>query len=126
MADLAAAGISMKEVTDKLTADGVKLFADAFDKLLAAVEKNSPRPAAPTSQRANGTLPADLDAAVKKNVNDWRASGKVRRLWQKDASLWTGETKTTGWAGSASLDEQLANTPRTQGLRGRSQSRRLL
>jgi transaldolase / glucose-6-phosphate isomerase len=40
MDDLARAGISMKEVTDKLTQDGVKLFADAFEKLLAAVEKN--------------------------------------------------------------------------------------
>ena len=41
MEDLARAGISIKEVTDKLTEDGVKLFADAFDKLLAAVEKNT-------------------------------------------------------------------------------------
>jgi transaldolase len=41
MDDLARAGISIKAVTDKLTDDGVKLFADAFDKLLAAVEKNT-------------------------------------------------------------------------------------
>ncbi len=41
MRNLASAGISMKEVTDKLTADGVKLFADAFDKLLAAVAKST-------------------------------------------------------------------------------------
>jgi transaldolase / glucose-6-phosphate isomerase len=41
MDDLARGGISIKEVTDKLTQDGVKLFADAFDKLLAAVEKNT-------------------------------------------------------------------------------------
>jgi transaldolase/glucose-6-phosphate isomerase len=41
MDDLAKAGISMKEVTDKLTEDGVKLFADAFDKLLAAVEQST-------------------------------------------------------------------------------------
>jgi len=41
MDDLARAGISIREVTDKLTEDGVKLFADAFDKLLAAVEKNT-------------------------------------------------------------------------------------
>ncbi|MGC2473506.1 MAG: transaldolase [Candidatus Sulfotelmatobacter sp.] len=41
MDDLAKAGISMKQVTDKLTDDGVKLFADAFDKLLAAVEKST-------------------------------------------------------------------------------------
>jgi len=45
MADLAQAGISMKEVTDKLTDDGVKLFADAFDQLLAAVEKSTQRKA---------------------------------------------------------------------------------
>jgi transaldolase/glucose-6-phosphate isomerase len=41
MDDLAKAGISMKEVTDKLTVDGVKLFADAFDKLLGAVERST-------------------------------------------------------------------------------------
>jgi transaldolase/glucose-6-phosphate isomerase len=40
MEDLERAGISMKQVTDQLTTDGVKLFADAFEKLLAAVEKS--------------------------------------------------------------------------------------
>jgi transaldolase / glucose-6-phosphate isomerase len=41
MLDLERAGISMKAVTDQLTDEGVKSFADAFDKLLAAVEKQS-------------------------------------------------------------------------------------
>jgi transaldolase/glucose-6-phosphate isomerase len=41
MDNLAKAGISVKEVTTKLTDDGVKLFADAFHKLLAAVEKST-------------------------------------------------------------------------------------
>jgi len=41
MDDLTRAGISIKQVTDKLTDDGVKLFADAFDKLLAAVAKST-------------------------------------------------------------------------------------
>jgi transaldolase / glucose-6-phosphate isomerase len=40
MDDLAKAGISINEVTTKLTEDGVKLFADAFHKLLAVVEKS--------------------------------------------------------------------------------------
>ncbi|MFZ0539725.1 MAG: transaldolase [Candidatus Sulfotelmatobacter sp.] len=40
MNDLEKAGISIKEVTTKLTTDGVKLFADAFHKLLDAVEKS--------------------------------------------------------------------------------------
>ena len=41
MDNLARTGISIKEVTSKLTDDGVKLFADAFHKLLAAVEKST-------------------------------------------------------------------------------------
>ncbi|MGZ4733585.1 MAG: transaldolase [Terriglobales bacterium] len=41
METTAKLGISMKEVTDKLTEDGVRLFAEAFDKLLEAVEKSS-------------------------------------------------------------------------------------
>jgi len=41
MKTLAQLGISIEEVTDKLTEDGVRLFADAFDKLLKAVEKSS-------------------------------------------------------------------------------------
>jgi transaldolase/glucose-6-phosphate isomerase len=53
MSDLAAGGIVMKHVTDKLTADGVKLFADAFDQLLSAVEKNSKRPSSPKEKNLN-------------------------------------------------------------------------
>lgn len=41
MANLAKAGISMKEVTDTLLADGVKLFADAFRTLLEATGKSA-------------------------------------------------------------------------------------
>jgi transaldolase/glucose-6-phosphate isomerase len=41
MADLAKAGISMKEVTEKLMVDGVKLFSDAFKTLLDAVCKTA-------------------------------------------------------------------------------------
>ena len=45
MADLAKAGLSMKEVTDKLMVDGVKLFSDAFKTLLDAVSKTAGVPA---------------------------------------------------------------------------------
>jgi transaldolase / glucose-6-phosphate isomerase len=109
MADLAAVGIVMKDVTDKLTTDGVKLFADAFDELLAAVEKNTKRPGSPRVSQQTATLPSDLDATVKKNSNDWRASGKVRRLWQHDASLWTNEDEAS-WLGWLDIDDkQLAD-----------------
>ena len=41
MQSVARLGISMKEVTDKLTKDGVQLFADSFTKLLQAVAATS-------------------------------------------------------------------------------------
>jgi transaldolase/glucose-6-phosphate isomerase len=109
MADLAGVGIVMKDVTDKLTADGVKLFADAFDTLLAVVEKSTKRSSTPQVSAQSASLPAELDATVKKNLNDWRASGKVRRLWQHDASLWTNDDEANwlGWLGIT--DDQLGS-----------------
>ena len=41
MANLEKAGISMKNVTDQLLIEGVKLFADAFNKLLDATGKTA-------------------------------------------------------------------------------------
>jgi transaldolase / glucose-6-phosphate isomerase len=41
MENLGKAGISMKEVTDQLVADGVRLFADAFKTLIEATGKSA-------------------------------------------------------------------------------------
>ncbi len=46
LADLAATGIDFKKITDALLEGGVKLFADAFDKLLGAVKTEAPAAAA--------------------------------------------------------------------------------
>jgi len=45
------------------------------------------------------TLPDKLATDVKAALEDWKKNGKVKRLWQKDASLWTGtdEDKWLGW-----------------------------
>ncbi len=101
METLARVGISIDEVTDKLTEDGVRLFAEAFDKLLEAVEKNSKSQVSPRVSRQTYKLPAALASPVKTSLDDWRAAGKVRRLWQRDASLWTGtdEANWLGWLG---------------------------
>jgi transaldolase/glucose-6-phosphate isomerase len=37
MAALDRLGVSLDDITDKLTADGVRLFCDADDKLLGAI-----------------------------------------------------------------------------------------
>jgi transaldolase len=41
MSDLEKAGISMKQITDKLLVDGIKLFAEAFTELLEATGKTA-------------------------------------------------------------------------------------
>jgi transaldolase/glucose-6-phosphate isomerase len=46
LTDLAATGIDFTKITDALLEDGVKLFADAFDKLLSAVKTEAPAAAA--------------------------------------------------------------------------------
>src|SRR5215467_10947396 len=100
MQTLAEISNSIDKVTAQLTADGVRLFEEAFDKLLAAVEKSTQGETTPKISQQTYKLPPDaLAKEVTEVVNDWRASGKVRRLWQRDASLWTNtdESKWLGW-----------------------------
>ncbi len=99
MQKLAEVGISIDAVTDKLTDDGVRLFEEAFDKLLAAVEKSTQGGTTPKISQQSYKLAPALAAGATEAVNDWRAGGKVRRLWQRDASLWTSsdEAQWLGW-----------------------------
>lgn len=99
MADLQSLGISIDKITDDLTNDGVRLFEEAFDKLLAAVEKSTQSGVQLKISQQKQSLPDALAKQVAAEVNDWRASGKVRRLWQRDASLWTNsdEAQWLGW-----------------------------
>jgi transaldolase/glucose-6-phosphate isomerase len=83
IATLRELGISLKGVTDKLLADGVQLFSDAFEKLLRAVEKQSKDTGAGKINRLAYGLPEPLATAVKASLAAWRAQGKVRRLWSR-------------------------------------------
>ncbi len=53
-------------------------------------------------------LPAALEARVRAVLKDWANAGTVRRLWARDATLWTGgdEASWLGWLSIA--DDQLA------------------
>jgi transaldolase/glucose-6-phosphate isomerase len=108
MANLEKAGISMKEVTDTLLIQAVKLFTEPFDKLLNAVDakcKLSPGAVG----KMTYTVTPDQSAAVEASLNDWSIAGKVRRLWARDASLWTGADEGQ-WLGWLSItEEQIAN-----------------
>lgn len=109
METLRRVGISLKDTTDKLLDEGVKLFAEAFDKLLSAVEKKRQALLGPQLDWQTYSLPADLSAAVSASLEDWRINGKVRRLWARDPSLWTNtdEGNWLGWLGVT--DDQMAH-----------------
>jgi transaldolase/glucose-6-phosphate isomerase len=102
-------GVSMREAADKLLEDGVKLFADAFDKLLSALERKRQALLGAELNRQTYSLPADLTEAVKQSLEEWRVAGKVRRLWAGDRRLWTNadENKWLGWLHVT--DDQLAH-----------------
>ncbi len=104
-------GISLEQITDRLTADGVDQFTGAFQKLFAAIaDKLAPAAADTPPQRAS--LPPEIEAEVRDAIEDWRSGAKVRRLWSGDSTLWTGadESAWLGWLGVA--EEQAAHSER--------------
>jgi len=99
LADLEKSGISLDAITTELVKDGVKLFADAADKLYGAVAHKRAEVLGQGIDRQKLALGGGIEKAVEKSSEEWRASAKIRRLWQKDKSVWTGEdeNKWLGW-----------------------------
>jgi transaldolase / glucose-6-phosphate isomerase len=69
------------------------------------------------------SLPETLAAGVKTTMADWQSGGKMKRLWDGDASLWTGsdESKWLGWLDI--IDEQIAQQEQLQKIAKEIQSR---
>jgi len=109
-------GISFAAVTDQLLEEGIKLFADAFDKLLSAVEKKRQVIKMAIVTRQSYQLPETLSSGLKTAIQDWRNNSKVRRLWARDASLWTNtdEANWLGWLGVT--EDQLAHIQHLTGI----------
>src|SRR6201996_2875029 len=97
--ELEKSGISLDAITAELVRDGVKLFADAADKLYGAVAHKRATVLGEGIDKQTLGLGGELAKAVEKNTEDWRASAKIRQLWQRDKSVWTGEdeNKWLGW-----------------------------
>ena len=96
-------GLKLGLITAGLVTTGVRLFADAADALLGAV---AAKRTAFLGDHQNGldvTLPDALAKAVEARLETARHEAWSRRLWQADASLWTGknEGKWLGWLAAA-------------------------
>jgi len=102
LADLDKTGISLDKITTDLVADGVKQFADAADKLYGAVAHKRAASLTGSLDGQKLALGKGLAEAVKTHTEEWRADAKIRRLWQKDKSVWSGqdEDKWLGWLNS--------------------------
>ena len=98
LADLAKTGIDLDAVARQLVEEGVQLFVDAADKLLGAVAGKRQKFLGTGLDRQALAL-GSLDEPVKKAIETWRKDGLVRRLWQRDASVWSGadEAQWLGW-----------------------------
>jgi transaldolase/glucose-6-phosphate isomerase len=99
-------GIDLDQVTDELLVKGVEIFAVAFDKLLAAV-KDALGAARETPVTEQYSLPDALQQAVDEVLADWRDNDKIRRLWARDESLWTGKDEARWLDWLAVSEEQL-------------------
>jgi glucose-6-phosphate isomerase len=59
--------------------------------------------------RLKTSLPETLATAVKAAVDDWQSGSKMQRLWQRDATLWTGDDEAS-WLGWLDItEEQIAH-----------------
>jgi glucose-6-phosphate isomerase len=66
--------------------------------------------------RLKTSLPETLAAAVKTTMGEWQSGNKMQRLWQRDASLWTGDDE-ANWLGWLDItDEQIAHPEELRNL----------
>ena len=99
---LSELGISLDEVTDRLTEDAIRLFSEPFDSLMLSLERKKRRKAPTKINPLSLRLPILEMTLVGETLKEWKTSGKIRRLWARDSSLWTGkdESKWLGWLGA--------------------------
>jgi transaldolase/glucose-6-phosphate isomerase len=92
-------GLDLPGVTKTLVDEGVRSFALAADDLLGAVAAKRTAMLGDSIATVNSKLPEALDKAVAASLDSWRSAGKIRQLWARDASLWTGkdEGKWLAW-----------------------------
>lgn len=61
---------------------------------------------------ATYSLPPQIEDAVRENIAEWVSSEKVRRIWEKDAAVWTGEDESR-WLDWLTIAEEEIERTRT-------------
>jgi transaldolase/glucose-6-phosphate isomerase len=85
-----AKGFSLPKITEQLTIDAVKMFADSFVSLMDTIEARRDSVTRGLADRITahlGPYQKDIDAAVQ-NADKQKF---VERIWKKDATLWKSD-----------------------------------
>lgn len=108
MKALAEAGVSMQQVTAKLLIDGVKAFADSFDKLLANIEEKKER--LETKHAYPGVSLGVHFSDVESTLSELEQGDVLRRIWQRDHTVWKPDppeiTNRLGWLNVTDVMEE--------------------
>ena len=66
--------------------------------------------------QATYSLPPKIDEGVRTRIAEWNSEEKIRRIWEKDASVWTGtdEAKWLDWLTIA--EEEIGDTQKYKDL----------
>ncbi|MDQ6709954.1 MAG: bifunctional transaldolase/phosoglucose isomerase [Candidatus Dormibacteraeota bacterium] len=91
MRDLASVGIDMDKVTYDLQIDGIKLFAASITNLMEELGKKKAALKGDSAGAHDARLGA-LEGPVNARLKQLEAGAAVRRIQEKDASLWSSET----------------------------------
>ena len=85
-------GITLQDLTEKLEVEGGEKFAQPFDKLMAALEKQR------TAALAEKVVPATMQLGeYQKEIDakrqEFEKQNFVQKFWQHDPTLWTDDKK---------------------------------
>ncbi len=109
---LADLGVSLNEITEELQRDGVDAFTDSYDKLISTLEEKRKSMLA---VQADIRIPrlGEYQIHVAKSIDQLRQNNFMRRIWEKDYTLWSSKpvseiTDRLGWlALPETMHEQL-------------------
>ncbi|KAA8389858.1 bifunctional transaldolase/phosoglucose isomerase [Acetobacter tropicalis] len=116
-------GLNLEGVTKILVDEGVASFEEAFDGLLGSVAAKQKTLLTDKLTDIKTALPEKLEKAVQDGLDDWRKNGTIRKLWNKDASVWTGgeEAKWLKWLDT--VDERLAHVAELESFQAEVKAR---
>ena len=114
LAQLEELGISLKQITDELTVEGVASFSKSFDSLEECISEKRESLLSGLAGRYSASL-GGLEPQVREGLRLVQNEQIVSRIWSKDGTVWKKDpavqkdiTSWLGWLDVASLMQSQA------------------